>query len=250
MVKIVLTPQWFLGTDVFIEAFSLLVLLTFTFLAFRYYRINKNKNILHLGTGFAFISVAQIADLLTKLVLFYDIGPSRIIGEALINSQVVASVDIFYYMGFFFYRLLTLLGLYIIYRLPQEKKNSAGDYVLMVYFILISALLGDELYYIFYITALILLILIVDGYYEVYKKNKFPNTKILIIAFSLLALSHLICVLSDINLMYVLGDVVELISYTIFLGLIIRIWIHGKEKKQDEHHIRYAGDSARKRRKH
>ena len=250
MVKIVLTPEWFLGSDVLIEAFSLIVLLTFMILAFRYYRMNKNKNVLYLGTGFGVIFLAEIATLLTKLVLFYDIGPSRAIGAALISSQLVGSVDIFYYLGFFFYRLLTLLGLYIIYRLPQEKKNSIGDYVLMIYFIVVSALLGDELYYLFHITTLVLLVLIVESYYNVYKKNRFFNTKILITAFSLLALSQLIFVLSSINFMYVLGDVIELISYSIFLALIIRIWTHGKEKKPYEHNIRHAGNSPRKGRKH
>lgn len=250
MVKIVLTPNWFLGGDVLIEAFSLLVLLVFTFLAFSYYRMDKNKGIKYLSMGFGFISLAQIATLLTKLVLFYDIGPSRAIGEALISSQIVASVDIFYYLGFFLYRLLTLLGLYIIYRLPQEKKNSAGDYVLMLFFILVSAVLGDELFYIFHITTLILLVLIVNSYYQIYKKNKFVNTEILIIAFSVLALSQLFFILSSINVIYVLADLVELLSYTILLGLIIRIWRHGKEKKPDEYNIRHAGNSPRKGRKH
>ena len=93
MVKIVLTPQWFLANDVLIEAFTFLVLLIFAFLAFRYYRMSKNKNILHLGTGFGFILLAEFAALVTKLVLFYDIGPSRIIVQALINTQIVSSVD-------------------------------------------------------------------------------------------------------------------------------------------------------------
>ena len=246
MVKIVLTPQWFLGSDVLIETFSLIVLLVFTFLAFRYYKMSKNKNVLYLGTGFGFISLAQVATLLTKLVLYYDIGPSRVIGEALVSSQVVTSVDIFYYLGFFFFRLLTLLGLYIIYRLPKEEKNSVGDYILMIYFIIISAIIGDELFYLYHITALVLLAMIVDAYYRIYKENKFFNTKILITAFSVLAFSQLIFTLSSINTMFVLADIVELISYTIFLALIVRIWTHGKEKKQNEHNIRHAGNSPRK----
>ena len=249
MVKIVLTPDWFIGKDIMIDLFSFLVLVIFAILAYRYYKLSKNRNVLYLGSGFGLIAIAQLATILTKLVLYYDIGPTQQIGEAIITSQIVSSVDFFYYAGFFFHRLFTLLGLYILYRLPREKK-SIGDYGLMLYFIFISAFLGDEFFYIFHLTALFLLILIVENYVKIYKENKFFNTKILIVAFSILAFSQLIFVLSQIDVLFVLGNIVELISYTIFLGLIIRIWKHGKEKKSHEHNIGYVGNRPGKRRQH
>ncbi|MDZ4226591.1 MAG: hypothetical protein U1B79_00590, partial [Candidatus Pacearchaeota archaeon] len=72
MVKIVPTPDWFIGKDVIIEFFSLVVLIIFAVLAYRYYNLNKNRNILYLGTGFGLIALAQLATILTKLVLYYD----------------------------------------------------------------------------------------------------------------------------------------------------------------------------------
>lgn len=248
MVKIVLTPDWFVGKDVVIEVFSLVVLVMFTVIAYRYYRMNRNRNMLYLASGFGLIALAQLATILTKLVLYYDIGPSEQIGQAIITSQIVNSVDLFYYAGFFFHRFLTLLGLYIIYRLPRERK-SVGDYVVVIYFILISSLLSREIFYLFHLTALFILILIVEKYFFIYKENRFFNTKILMVAFSILALSQLIFILSAIEILFVLGNVVELISYTIFLALIIRIWKYGKEKKPHGHNIGYAGDSSGKRRK-
>lgn len=249
MVKIVPTPDWFIGKDVIIEVFSLIVLIIFTVIAYRYYKLNKNRNILYLGSGFGLIAIAQLATILTKLVLYYDIGPSQQIGQAIITSQIVNSVDLFYYAGFFFHRFLTLLGIYIIYRLPRDRK-SIGDYVLVLYFILISSFLSGEIFYLFHLTALFILILIIEKFFFVYKENRFLNTKILIVAFSLLALSQLIFVLSTVDFLFVLGNIVELISYTIFLALIIRIWKYGKEKKPYGNNIRYAGDSSGKGRKH
>ncbi|MEK6840576.1 MAG: hypothetical protein AABX79_01335 [Nanoarchaeota archaeon] len=249
MVKIVFTPDWFIGKDVTIEIFSFLVLITFTIIAYRYYRLSKNRNILYLSSGLGLISLAQLATILTKLVLYYDLGPSREIGEALITSQIVNSVDLFYYAGFFFYSFLTLLGLFIIYKLPRERK-SIGDYLIVVYFALISSFLNSDVFYLFHLTALFILILIVEKYFLIYGENKFFNTKILIVAFSILALSQLIFILSEIDILFVLGNVVELISYSIFLALIIRIWKYGKEKKSYGHNIRYAGDNPRKGRKH
>ena len=175
MVKIVLTPDWFLGGDVLIEFFSFIVLLIFSMLAIKSYNLNKkNRSFLYLGWGFGLIALAQLAAVITKLVLYYDIGPTRAIGEAIITSQILSSVDIFYYAGFFFQRFLTLCGFYIIYRLPRKRK-SIGDYFLVVYFILLSAILSTEFYYLYHLTSFILLILIIGNYSEIYKKNKNPE---------------------------------------------------------------------------
>ncbi len=250
MVKIALTPDWFLGKDLIIDVFSFLVLVIFAFFAYKSYKMSKNKGTFSLGRGLGFIALAELADIMTKLVLYYHIGPSRAIGEALITSNIVGSVDIFYYAGFFFYRFFMLLGLYFIYRLPKNRKRSIEDYILMFYFILISAFLSQEFFYIFHATALILLGLIIASYIKVYRENKFFNTKILIAGFSILAVSQMFFLFSEIPILFAIADVVELISYIIFLGLIIRIWKHGKEKKSNGNNIRYAGDSSRKRRKH
>ena len=247
--RIVPTPDWFLGKDVLIETFSFIVLLIFTVLALKYYKLNKNRNIFYLGFGFGLIALAQLATIFTKLVLYYNIGPSQAIGQAIITSQIVSSVDIFYYTGFLFHRFLTLAGLYIIYRLPRERK-SIGDYALVIYFIMVSALLSREFFYLFHLTAIIILILIVENYYRIYERNKFINTKILMIAFGILALSQLIFILPGVEIMFVLGNIVELISYTILLALIIRIWKYGKKKKPYGNNLRYAGNSSGKGRKH
>ncbi len=247
--KIVFTPDWFLGKDVLIDGFSFIVLFIFSFLAIRYFRMNrKNRKFLYLGVGFGLIALAQIATILTKIVLYYDFSFVQEIGKAIITSQAVKSVDIFYYIGFFFHKFLTLLGLYVIYRLPRKRK-SYGDYFLILYFIIISALISKQFFYVFHLTALFFLVFIAGNYYEIYKKNKSTNTLILISAFGILALSQLIFVLSNIETIFVAGNIVELIGYVILLILIIRIFQYGKKKKPNEHNIRHAGNNPGKRRR-
>lgn len=249
MVKIVPTPDWFLGKDVLIEAFSFIVLFIFSFLAIKNYKVGKNRKFLYLGAGFGLIGLAQLAAILTKLVLYYDFGPSQEIGKAIVTSQILNSVDIFYYAGFFFHQLLTLIGFYMIYRLPREQK-SIGDYLLIGYFIIISALVSREITFIFHLTALMILLMIVGNYYDVYKKNRFLNTKILMTAFGILAFSQVLYLFSAYSLLYVTGNIIELISYTILLGLIIRIRKYGKKKKSYGNNIRYVGDNSGKKQKH
>lgn len=229
--KIVFTPEWFLGSDVLIEIFSFLVLIAFFILAYRNYKLSKNRSTKYLGLGFLAIALAELATVFTKVILYYDTTLTQNIGQMVVTSRVVQSVDIFYYVGFFFHKLLTLGGLYAIYRIPLKRKLER-DSLLAICFIIISALFSSAFYYLFHLTAFILLLLIINNYWQIYIKNKSENTKILIAAFSLLALSQLIFILSKLNVCYVTAQILQLVSYLILLFLIIRI-TRGKDDRKN-----------------
>jgi len=223
--KIVFTPDWFLNGDVLIEFFSFIVLVCFFLLCVRNYKLNKNRNGLYLGAGFLLIAIAELATMFTKIILYYDITLTQNIGQAIVTYQVVHSIDVFYYIGFFFHKLFTLVGFYFIYRLPMKKDASriSSDVIIAVCFFLVSAIFSSAFYYLFHITALILLLLIIGNYMKVYKKNKAENTKILLAAFGMLALSQAIFILSKLNVLYVAGQALQLVSYLMLLVLIIKI---------------------------
>lgn len=228
--KIVFTPDWFLNNDLLIEVVSFMVLFLFFLFAVKSYTLNKKKSILYLGIGFLLIAIGELSTILTKIVLYYDFGVVQEIGKAVINSQVIESVDIFYYTGFFFNKLFSLLGLYVIYKIPYKKLSSES--FLAVYLILLASLLSNAVSYIYYLTAIILLLLIINNYYKVYKKGKTTNTMILIIAFGLLAVSHAIGFLSGLNNnAYVAAQGIQLVSYITLFILIIKILKNGKKTK-------------------
>jgi hypothetical protein len=233
--KIVFTPDWFLQGDVLIEIFSFLILAVFFYFSIRNYKLSGKRGFLHLGVGFLLIALAELSTILTKLVLYFDLYAVRFthnLGRAFVSSQIISSVNFFYYTGFFIHNLLTLLGLYLIYRINMEKA-AKKDILLMVYFIFISAFFGCVFhYYLFYLTSLIFIIFIVENYYKVYKENKTDNTKVLINAFSILAISQVLFLFSKFAGFYVVfAQILQLVSYIILLLLIIRIWEHGKQKK-------------------
>jgi hypothetical protein len=203
---------------------------------------------MHLGTGFAFIALAQLAIILTKFGLYYDTSFTTSIGTAIVHYNIVSSVDTLYDISIFLNKALTLIGLYVIFRLPKKKKFF--DFVLILYFLVLSIFAGDLTGYLFYLTTFGLFALISYRYYSVYRKNKFPNTKILFIAFGMLALGKLLLILSHIEIVTVIADVLELASYITLLVLIIRILKHGKEKEQDGYNLGHAKHTPRKRGKH
>ena len=222
MVNLVPMPDWFLGKDILIDIFSLIVLITFFVLSMRGYKINENRKFLYLGIGFGLIALAGMGLIATKGVMYYNTSVTTSIGSTIIKTGVVNSTEVLYAMSFFFYRLFTLLGFYVIYRLPRQEKSVGGDFALVSLFIILSAFVSQEHSYIFHIATLLILVLIAGRYYKIYGKNGFLNTKILAIGFSILALSQLLFAFSD-EMMVVLGSALGLVGYSIFLGLIIRI---------------------------
>lgn len=236
--ELVFTPDWFKSFDVLIGGFSFLVLVAFFILAYRTYKLRNNKNSLYLGIGFLLIALAEIATILTKAVIFYDTSFTQQIGNAIIVYHVLRSVDTLYYAGFFFHKLLTLLGLYLIYRIPLKRK-AGTDAILIVMFLIISAVFGTLFYFVFHIVAIVLLSMIVHNYYKVHVKNSLVNTLVLLIAFSILLASHVILMLSNLTLFYVLGQGLELASYVIMLYLMIRILKPDKKNGRKEKQIRY-----------
>jgi len=231
--KLVFTPEWFTGTDVMIEIFSFVILFLFFFLSYKSYKITKNKKSLYLGIGFLLIAIAEIATILTKMILFYDMTLTREIGNMIITYHFLKSVDVLYNIGFFCHRLLTLLGLYIIYRMPIKNKSS-GDALLVTIFIIISAVVSITSYYVFHLVALMFCLLIVSNYYDIYKKNKSRNTMMFIISVSLLALSQIIflLILSNIEVLYAVAQFIQLVAYLMLLVLIVSILNSNKKQRK------------------
>jgi hypothetical protein len=220
--KIILTPDWFTQFDVSIEIFSFIILALFFAFSLKSYRLNKNKKCLYLGIAFLLIAIGELATILTKFILFYDTTFTQNIGRMIVTYNITQSVDIFYKTGFFLHKLFTLAGLYILYKFPM-KKLSSGDVLLAFFFLIISALAGQQIFHIFHIAVIILLVLIINNFYITYQKSRLENTKILIISLSILTLSHIMFMLSLKGIMYALAQIMQLVSYVILLIIIIKI---------------------------
>jgi hypothetical protein len=224
-------PDWFTRADILIEAFSFLVLFTFFIVSIKNYKLTKNKKLLILGVGFLFISLAELSTILTKFILYYKTMLTQNFGNLIVKYSAWHASDLPYDIGFFTYKLFTLIGLYIIYRLHMKNKNL-GDLVLSVFFIIIASVAGQSMFYIFHLTTLVLLVLIIINYAEVYKNNKNINTKMLIISFIILALGNALFIMSPIRLVYVAGQLLQLFGYIIFLFIILKIYKNGWTKRK------------------
>jgi hypothetical protein len=237
--KVIFPPQWFLNIDILIEAVSFFIILIFSILCIKNYRLNKDKKFLYLGGGFGLITLSQLIVTITKAVVFYNASFVGTGGEIIIPYNLFDFVSVFSYVGFFAYRFLMLLGLYVIYKLP--KRVFEKDFLLVLYLIIIVTIFSREITHLFYITTFIILLLITKKYFDIYHKNKSKGTLILTVAFTGLASANAIFIFAKLmSPIYITASIMGLVSYIILLILIIRILEYGKndkKKKQDGYNI-------------
>lgn len=102
--------------------------------------------------------------------------------------------------------------------------------MIITYFIFFLALFGTKLDTLFHLTVLIFLISITRNFYDIYRKNKNVNTGLILTAFFILFLAHLVYLLPTAP-HEAIGNLMELVSFLILLFLIIRILRQGKTLK-------------------
>jgi len=237
----VLFPQWFLAPDLIIDFFSFIILLAFTTISLKYYKLSKNKKFLYLGLAFLLIGLGELVRIIMYLGTNLNLSTTYRIGRVIIESGIISSADIFYFVGFSLYRFLLMLGFYLIYFTTKREKTRL-EHLLIIYFIFILTLFTNESYHIFNIgiwayhifnfTIAVFIFIIVINYIRLYQERKSGNTKILIYSFFLLLISYITIIFArkEGNI-YIAANTLQLISYVLFLTIIIRIYKHGKKKQ-------------------
>ncbi|HLC61818.1 MAG TPA: hypothetical protein VJI52_02270 [Candidatus Nanoarchaeia archaeon] len=231
MIQVVYTPQWFYSKDLLIDTVSAFVLLLIASFAVRYYKLNKkNKNYLYLAGSFFLIALSFLFKILTNFTIYYKVFVTRHLGDFILTYPTIQVSNILFLAGFLFYRLLTLLGLYMLYSIHQ-KNQSKSNIFLMVFFILILTYFSELEYFIFHIVALALLALITLQYYRTYRKNKQPASKFVTASFAIIGVSQIFSIFVFYNnVYYVIAELIQLVGYLILLMTFIRVLRDAKKK--------------------
>ena len=224
--------QWFYGEDLIIDLVSAFVLLLIALFSLRYYKVErKNKNYIYLAISFLLIAVSFFFKILANFTVYYKFFEVRNIGLLTLTFLHVKTSDILFIFGYLIYRLLHLLGLYILC-LIYQKNQSKYNIFLMVFFIMISTYSSESAYYIFHLTALVLLSLITIQYYENYKKNKLFNSKMLTNSFAIIGLSQILFIFVQLNKeFYVAAEIIQLVGYLILLTTFVKVLWNAKKKE-------------------
>ena len=232
MVQLAYTPVWFYGKDLYIDTVGLFVLSLIAFFSLRYYKLDKkNKNYIYLASSFFLIALSFFFKILTNFTIYYKVLETKTFGLFTITYHGIKTSNILFFVGFLAYRLLTLVGLYILYSIYQ-KRQSKSNIFLIIFFILISTYFSQSAYYIFHLTALIFLALIISQYRNNYKKNRQFTARLLATSFGIIAISQVFFVFASIdNFLYVIAEIIQLFGYLILLTTFVKVLRNAKKKE-------------------
>lgn len=234
MIEVIYGPQWFHGSDIVIDIVSIFVLLLIAYFGVSYYKLNNNKNYLFLATSFFLLALSFVFKNLLNLGVYYHILQTNQNGFAILSEQAAQNLNTMFLVGILLYRLLTVIGLYILYNI--YNKQSKETVFLVSYLLLVLTYFSQSNYYIFHLTSLVLLALIVASYSEKYLTKRDVGTILVVISFSIIALSQLFFIFVDfVDDFYVFGEVVQLVGYIALLTAFVKVFFDVKKANKNGH---------------
>ncbi|RMF54442.1 hypothetical protein D6745_05290 [Candidatus Woesearchaeota archaeon] len=230
MIELVYSPRWFYGKDIAIDLISIFVLSLIAFFSIKYYRLNrKNKKYIFLASSFIMMALSFMFKIITNFTIYYHVLETKQIGFVRLTYFSTQPSNILFFAGFLGYRILMLLGLYMLCSI--YIKQSKANIILTAYLILALSYFSRSAYYIFHLTALILLVIITSKYLENYKKTKHSTNKWLFYSFATITASNIIFIFVKISaVLYVIAEIVQLIGYVGLLITFTKVLKDGKKK--------------------
>lgn len=232
MIELVYSPQWFYGKDIIIDIVSIFALSLIAIFSIRYYRMERdNRNYLFLACSFMLMAISFLFKIITNFTIYYMELETRHLGSVTITYPVLESSNLLFSIGFLIHRLLMLFGLFILYMIYLKPDRSTM--LLVSYMILISTYFSSSSYFIFHLTALILLIIITAHYWRNYRRVRHSTNRWLFHSFSLITFSQVVFVFVKINsVLYVIAEIVQLMGYFGLLVTFMKVLRDGKKERK------------------
>ena len=124
MIQLIYSPQWFRGTDIIIDLFSIVVILLIAFFSLKCYMLNKkNKNYIFLVVSFFMIALSFFFKILTNFTVYTKIIEEK---KVYLISYIQQSIHPNYLLPFLssiLQKSLMLIGLYFLYVIIMRNKT-------------------------------------------------------------------------------------------------------------------------------
>lgn len=231
MYRLFLTPEWFQGMDILFETVGLAAAFLIAAYAWRAYLLNKENRFFYFSLAFVLVGVSLLFKIFSSGVLYYT--PIRdtvldvlrpTVGQGLRYTNL-------YYGATFFLQVASLLGgwllLFFVSQKPRprlSKFDEVTQIALFGYLILLISAVAQFKHEVFYITASVLLALIVLNYYRNYVGNGHSSTYQVMLAFLFILIGHLFFVfIFVLPGLYVIGQLFLLAGFITLLYTQARI---------------------------
>ncbi len=217
------SPTWFYGIDTLFEAISLLVAFLVGYFSYKAYKFSSEKKHLYFAYSFFVIAISFFIKILTNVVIEYQSVKQAVYGLLVVTTYTIHRLDYFYNFGVLTQKFLMLTALMAILYLNFRLKDSKL-FFLLAYFILVTTLFSHYSYYVYHLTAALILGLIAFYYSKNCRIQKTKTANLVKIAFIWLFFSQLSFIFLELSSnFYVLGEILQLTGYLFLLYAFILV---------------------------
>ena len=211
------SPEWFLGFDSLLEFFTTLIAFFVGLYSYKVFRISKARKYFYLSFSFFAIALAYLAKAFTNILIYLEVNRAGAWSVKLQNIAILHDIGSIMYIALILIAYITLVALAL-------KIKDMRVLSLLVVTAVLATIVGTSSLLFFNLISFIFLLYIIPYFYRHYKESGDTHSKMVLVSFLLIALSHLffVLLLTGYQLFYVYGELAQLLGY---LGLLINlIW--------------------------
>ncbi len=215
MVFLLSRPDWFLGFDSLLEFITTLIALAIGYYSLKVYKINHESKQFYLGFSFFAIAGAYLAKAFSNLIILLEVNRPGILWVKLQNIALFHDAGILLHIALIFVGYITLVSLSL-------KIKDMRIISLLLVTVILATILSSSSFLYFHVISVILLMYVVPYFWKYYRQSKNAHSRVVLISFFLIVLSHLffILFLSGQQVFYVYGEFTEAAGY---LGLLANL---------------------------
>ncbi len=225
MYQLFATPSWFSGWDIVFDVVGLVAALLIAAYSWRLYNVNRENRFAYFSLAFILVTIGFIMKILTSGIVYYT--PIRDVAADVLRPVAGAGLRFsqLLYRGGFFLQMAPMLGAWLLIFFTSQKPRErlrkfyeVSQIALFIYLILLISVVANFKYFVYYLTAAVLLGLIVLNYYKNYLNSGNQNAFRVMLSFLFILLGHLFFVFVFLNnSLYVIGEVLMLIGFILLL---------------------------------
>ena len=215
------------GVDSLVEVLIIIVSLIIAYNSRKIYKLINDKSYKYFSYAFLAITLSFIFKILSNLTIVHRVRivTANFVYTGLAQMQYIQLVKFLSYIAFKSFNILGFLLLFLVITKTEDKEKA----FLFFYLGVISVLFSIYFDFVFHLTSIVILLFLVIHYYDNHKKVNNKNSKIVLIAFSIILLANLFFVFSEVHsLFYLIGEVLLLFGYMSLLINQIKIMRDGK----------------------
>lgn len=206
----------FYGFDSLIELLIVIVSFIISFYSHKVYKLIKEDNYRYFSLSFLFIGISFIFKILSDLTVLHKavIQYYNFVFVVWKQLEFLQQINFF---SFILYKIFNLIGFLILF-LIVTKTNKKEKVFMFFYMSFITVLFSIYFNFIFNVTLVFILVFLTEHFYQNYRNIKSLNSKLVLIAFVIILISHLFFIFVGIHgFFYLFGEILILFGFLFLL---------------------------------